>query len=85
MGQNNKMCICLTTSKTQIVLKELREGVVKGHFAADIISKKKFGCRIQVANFIHEYSYFCEICDNYHKIGGLKTKSLAKLVTTLPK
>ncbi len=26
---------------------------------------------------------FCKSCDNYQKIGGLRTKSLAKLVTTL--
>jgi hypothetical protein len=25
---------------------------------------------------------FCRSCDSYKKIGGLKTKSLAKLVTT---
>jgi hypothetical protein len=28
---------------------------------------------------------FYRSCDNYKKIGGLKTKSMAKLVTTLPK
>jgi hypothetical protein len=27
MGQNNRLCRCLTISKTQIVLKELHEGV----------------------------------------------------------
>jgi hypothetical protein len=31
---------------------------------------------------IHE---FYRSCDSYQKIGGLKTKSLTKLVTTLPK
>ncbi len=28
---------------------------------------------------------FCKKCNSYQKIGGLKTKSLAKLVTTFPK
>jgi hypothetical protein len=37
VGQDNKMHRCLTTSKTQIVLKELHEGVVGRHFVADII------------------------------------------------
>jgi hypothetical protein len=32
VGQNNIMHKCLTTSKTQIVMKELHEGVVGGHF-----------------------------------------------------
>jgi hypothetical protein len=40
MGQNNKMHICLTTLQTQIVLKELHEGLVGGHFAIDITTKK---------------------------------------------
>jgi hypothetical protein len=31
---------CLTTSKAQIVLKELHEGMEGGHFAANIIAKK---------------------------------------------
>ncbi len=39
MGQYNKMHICSTTSETHIVFKELH-GVVKGHFATNIIAKK---------------------------------------------
>jgi hypothetical protein len=31
---------CLTTSKTQVVLKELHEGMVERHFAVDITIKK---------------------------------------------
>jgi hypothetical protein len=40
VGQDNKLYRCLTTSKTQIILKELHEGVVGRHFAIDIITKK---------------------------------------------
>jgi hypothetical protein len=29
MGQDNKLCKCLTTLEAQIVLKELHEGVVE--------------------------------------------------------
>jgi hypothetical protein len=36
VGQDNKMCKCLTTSKTQIVLKELHEGMARRHFATYI-------------------------------------------------
>jgi hypothetical protein len=31
----------LTTSEAHIVIKELHEGVVEGHFVANIIAKKK--------------------------------------------
>ncbi len=41
-----------------------------------------FGCKIFVFKDIHE---FCKSYDSYQKIGRLKTKSLAKLVTRLPK
>ncbi len=40
MGQDNRLHRCLTALETQIVLKELHEGVVGGHFAIDIIVKK---------------------------------------------
>jgi hypothetical protein len=40
MGQDNRMCRCLTTSKAQIVLKELHERVVGGHFVANIKQRK---------------------------------------------
>ncbi len=40
MGLDNTMCKCLTTSKAHIILKELHEGVVGGHFAIDIIIKQ---------------------------------------------
>ncbi len=40
MGQDNRLCRCLTSIKAQIVLKELHEGVVRGHFVANIIAKK---------------------------------------------
>ncbi len=43
MGQDNRMHRCLTTSKAQVVLKELHEGVARRHFAADIIVKKNLG------------------------------------------
>ncbi len=39
VGQDNKMSRCFTTSEAQIVLKELHEGVVGGHFVVDIITK----------------------------------------------
>jgi hypothetical protein len=43
VGQDNKMCRCLTTSKAHSVFKELHERVVKGHFTTNIIAKKNLG------------------------------------------
>jgi hypothetical protein len=40
MGQDNKLQICLTTTKTQMVMKELHEGSSRGHFATEITHKK---------------------------------------------
>jgi hypothetical protein len=75
----------LTTSKAQIVLKELHEGVVGRYFATYITSKKNLDVGYwwpTLFKYIHE---FCKSHDNYWKIGGFKTKSLTKLVTTFPK
>jgi hypothetical protein len=40
MGQYNKMHRCSTTSKAQVVMKELHEGVAKGHFVTNVTTKK---------------------------------------------
>jgi hypothetical protein len=36
MGQDNKLQQCLTTTKAQMVMKELHERPSKGHFATKI-------------------------------------------------
>jgi hypothetical protein len=36
MGQNNKFQQCSTTTKTQMVMKELHQGPLVGHFAIEI-------------------------------------------------
>jgi hypothetical protein len=38
VGQDNKICRCLTTLEAHFVLKELHEGMA-GHFVTDIIAK----------------------------------------------
>jgi len=77
------MCICLTTLEAQIILKELHEGVVRGHFTIDIIVKKIMDVRYWWPTLFKDIHDFCTNYDNYQKIRKLKTKSLAKLVTTL--
>ncbi len=56
VGQDKGLHRCLTTLEAHIVIKELHEGVVEGHFVADIIAIVFYGCRILVANFIQGYS-----------------------------
>jgi hypothetical protein len=83
MGQDNKMRKCLTTSETYIILKELREGMTRGHFIVDIIAKKFMYVRYWWPNLFKDTHDFCKSCDRHQRIGRLKTKSLANLVTTL--
>jgi hypothetical protein len=84
VGQENRLRRCLTTSKTLIVIKELHEGVVGRHFGVDIIAKKNLDARYWCPTLFKAIHDFYKSFDKCQKIGGLKTKSLAKLVTTLP-
>ncbi len=83
MGQDNKMHRCLTNLEAQIILKELHERVVRGHFVAYIIAKKFLDVGYWWPTLFKDTHDFCKSCDSCQKIGGFKTKSLAKLVTTL--
>jgi hypothetical protein len=62
----------------------LHEGMEGGHFVTNIIVKKILDAWYWWSTLFKDTHEFCKSCDNYQKIGGLKTKSLAKLVTTLP-
>jgi hypothetical protein len=75
----------LTTLEAHLVLKELHEGVVGRHFAANITAKKILDARYWWPTLFKDIHDFCRRYDNCQKIRRLKTKSLAKLVTTLPK
>jgi hypothetical protein len=59
MRQNNKMHKCLTTSETQIVLKELHEGMAKGHFVTNIIVKKILDARYWWPTLFMDIHDFC--------------------------
>ncbi len=54
-----------------------------GHFATNIIAKKILNARYWWPTLLKDIHDFCKSCDNRQKIRGFKTKSLAKLVTTL--
>jgi hypothetical protein len=72
----------LTTSKAQIVLKELHEGVARIHFVANITAKKILDVKYWWPTLFKDIHDFCNSCDSCQKIGRFKTKSLAKLVPT---
>jgi hypothetical protein len=82
VGQDNIMCKCLTTSKAQIVIKELHARMVGGHFVANITIKKILDAGYWWPTLFKDTNDFCKSYDSCQKI-RLKTKSLAKLVTTL--
>jgi hypothetical protein len=73
VGQDIKMCRCLTTLEAQFVLKELYEGVVRGHFVIDIIAKKILNARYWWPTLFNDSQDFCKSCDNCKKNGGIKT------------
>ncbi len=83
VGQDNRLSKYLTTSKAQIVLKELHEGMVGRHFTTNIIAKQILDVNDWWPTLFKDTHEFCRNCDDYHKIRGLKTKKFTKLITTL--
>ncbi len=59
--------------------------MVGGHFATNIITKKILDVGYWWPILFKDTHDFCKSYDSCQKIGRLKTKSLVKLVTTLPK
>jgi hypothetical protein len=56
MGQDKRLCGCLTKSKTHIVLKELHEGMVGKHFVVDITINKILDARYWWPTLFKGYS-----------------------------
>jgi hypothetical protein len=56
--------------------------VARGHFVVDIITKKVMDAGYWWPTLFMDIHELCK-SDSYQKIGGLKTKSFAKLVITL--
>jgi hypothetical protein len=59
VGQDNRMCRYLTISKAWIILKELHEGMARGHFVANITPKKIFGARYWCPTLFKDTHEFC--------------------------
>jgi hypothetical protein len=58
---------CLTTSKAQIVLKELHDGMAKRHFVVDIIAKKILDARYWWPTLFKDTHDFCRSYENLSK------------------
>jgi hypothetical protein len=65
VGQDNKLSRCLTTLEAHIVLKELHERVVGGHFATYIIAKKILDVGYWWPTLFKDIHDFCKSCDTY--------------------
>jgi len=63
MGQDNIMCRYLTTLETQIILKELHERMVGGHFATDITVNKILDARYWWQTLFKDTHDFCKSYD----------------------
>jgi hypothetical protein len=63
LGQNNRLHRCLTTLEARIVLKELHEGVVGRHFAANITLKKILDVGYWWPTLFKNIHEFCKSCD----------------------
>ncbi len=72
VGQDNRLCRCLTTLEIEIVFKELHEGVAKRHFVANIIAKKILFEGYWWPTLFKDTREFCRSCDNYQRTRGLK-------------
>ncbi len=68
MGQNNKMCRCLTTSKAQIVLRELHERMVRGHLITNITAKKILDAGYWWPTLFKDIHKFCRRCEIVNKL-----------------
>ncbi len=71
-------------SSSEIVLKELHEKVARGHFVVDITTKKILDVGYWWPTLFKDIHDFCKSYDSCQKIRRVETKSLTKLVITLP-
>jgi hypothetical protein len=83
MGHDNTLRRCLSTIEASKVMKELHEGIVRGHFAIEITNKKMLNARYWWPTMYKNVSDFYRSCDACQCTKGLAMQSLAKLIKTL--
>jgi hypothetical protein len=65
MGHDNKLKRCLPTIEALKVMKELQEGIVRGHFAIEITNKKMLDARYwwpTMYKNVHDFYKSCDAC-----------------------
>jgi hypothetical protein len=73
MGQDNKLRQCLSTTKVQKVIRELHDGIVKGHFTIEITHKKILDVRYFWPTMYKDVNEFCRSCNACQHTRGLAT------------
>jgi len=85
MGHDNRLQQCLTTTKVQMMMKELHEGPSRGYFAMEITQRKILDTGYWWPTMYKDMHDYCRSCDACQRTRGLATQTLAKLVTSLRK
>jgi hypothetical protein len=70
MGQDNKLSRCLITTKTQMVMRELHEGSLRGHFAIEITQRKILDVRYWWPIMYKDVNDYCRYCDACQRTRG---------------
>ncbi len=63
MGQNNRLQQCLTTTKTQMVMKESHEGPSRRHFVTEIMQRKILDVGYWWPTMYRDVHDYCKSCD----------------------
>jgi hypothetical protein len=85
MGQDNRLWRCLITTKIQMEMRKLHEGLAWRHFAIEITQRKILDVGYWWSTMCRDVHNYCKSCDACHWTRGLATQSLIKLVTSLQK
>jgi hypothetical protein len=65
VGRNNRLRRCLTTLEALIVLRELDEGVARGHFVTNITTKKILDASYWWPTLLKNTHEFYKSCHSY--------------------
>jgi hypothetical protein len=82
MRQDNKLQKCLIITETQMVMREMHEGPLEGHFATEITQRNILDVGYWWPTLYIDVNDYCRSCDACQRTKGLATQSLTKLVTS---
>ncbi len=73
MGQDNKLRRCLTTTKAQMVMREMHERPSRGHFVIETTQRKILDVGYQWPTMYRDVNDYCRSCDARQRTGGWVT------------